>query len=390
MYTSIFLFHRVIDEVKSGYWWLLNAALLGIAVFLVVITKNVAMGVPIAFILCLLLLKKWKEVGAFIVVYVLCTVAFNFIEFNVYKVDKKSINNQRQMILLKDSYHPESGKETTDGFVKRFEENVQSYISKHFFIIMGLRSGELDEQGRGVTGNNLLLTVLTIALFTFAAYSAWKEKKTTFLLLFLIAGAVSTLTFLIQTMWDNQRLILTMVPVYVILFFYGTERLLSLNKIKFLHKACLVIFGIFVLTNVVKTMGMVEANSEQLSAGMSGNDLYGFPPPFESYIQMIKWTNQNVKDNPNERIACRKPDIAFVYSGGRDYYGIWRSPAQGTSPDSLYAQLKTNRVHYIIQDQIFSTVGNYLTILASKYPERIKLVHSIDTPVQTNLYKIDY
>jgi len=388
---SVLALNACLDASEKLIQALAFAALAALAIFLLAITRSSAMAVPVAAILVMLLMRRWKETIAFVLTYALLYGAFNYIEFTVYKVDKKTAGSQRELFMLKNSYNPKEGRETTDGFIKRFQENSNSYISRHFYSILGLRSWEINEKtGQAEMPANWLFTLITIGIFTYAAYDAFRKKRPMVLFLVLTAGAISVLTFLVQTMWDNQRLILSLVPVYLVLLFVGIEAVCSIEKIKFMKKGLLIIFGIVVLANGAKLFSMVDANSEQLAAGQSGNELYGFPPEFESYIQMVLWINKNVPENPKERIVCRKPSIAFVYSGGRDYYGIFRSPEQGVSADSLINQLRVNNVHYVLRDGIAGTMTNYLQIIGTTYPEKLKLVHSIATPVQTDLYKVEY
>jgi len=153
---------------------------------------------------------------------------------------------------------------------------------------------------------------------------------------------------------------------------------------------------IIFLTNLKVTLKKVKENDDLLMNSLSGNKFYGMTPDWINYIKMSEWAAENVPDSVN--IACRKPSISFIY-GKRNFYGVYRIPS--TDPDTLLNILKTNKVHYFIMGSLrrnpkqktehtINTEQRYLYYLSQKYPQKIKLVHTIGVDESAYLFEIIY
>ena len=89
--------------------------------------------------------------------------------------------------------------------------------------------------------------------------------------------------------------------------------------------------------------------------------------------------------------------MAFVYSGGKDFYGIWKVPSK--DPEVLYKKLKDEGVTHVIMAslrtdpddpnaRIINTVRRYLSSINEAYPGKLKLVHQIGDNWPTYLYEL--
>jgi hypothetical protein len=69
----------------------------------------------------------------------------------------------------------------------------------------------------------------------------------------------------------------------------------------------------------------MKVNQKVLAKNLSGNLYYGFTPDWQNYLLMSKWVGKNIPDTAV--VASRKPSMSFIYSNGRDFYGMYRFPS---------------------------------------------------------------
>ena len=112
-------------------------------------------------------------------------------------------------------------------------------------------------------------------------------------------------------------------------------------------------------------------------------------------MKMTAWVSEHLPEEAY--VACRKPGMAFVYSGGKDFYGIWKVPSN--DPEVLYNKLKDAGVTHIIMAslrtnsddpnaRIINTVRRYLSAINKAYPGRLKMVHQIGERWPAYLYEL--
>jgi hypothetical protein len=89
--------------------------------------------------------------------------------------------------------------------------------------------------------------------------------------------------------------------------------------------------------------------------------------------------------------------MAFIYSKGKNFYGIWRVP--GRDPDELYNQLKDAGVTHVImaslrtnpeleESPLINTVRIYLETINKAYPGKLKLIHKTGEKWPVYLYEL--
>ena len=139
-----------------------------------------------------------------------------------------------------------------------------------------------------------------------------------------------------------------------------------------------------------------QTHSEVLKKNFAGDMLAGFTPDWKNYINMCKYAAETV---PKESgIACRKPNIAFIYTG-RKFTGIYNVPSQNS--DTLFSKLKEMKADYIIigslrkyeerkTEYTINTIERFIYPIQVKYPEMFKIAHTIGADEISTLIKVDY
>ena len=72
------------------------------------------------------------------------------------------------------------------------------------------------------------------------------------------------------------------------------------------------------------------------------NQYSGLSPDWENYCKISEWTAKNLP--PGSVTACRKPSISFIYSRGRNFFGIARVPS--VSGDSMVQGELQKKQHF--------------------------------------------
>jgi hypothetical protein len=199
---------------------------------------------------------------------------------------------------------------------------------------------------------------------------------------------------LLQTAWAQERLVLVYAPLILAALLHFIHLIFYEHTEKFRFIAVLIPF-IFILTNAGKTAGKVPATVTSIRHYLKGDLLYGFTQDWVNYLDMARWSAENLPENAY--VACRKPGMAFIYSGGKEFYGIWRVPSN--DPEVLYQRLKKAGVTHVImahllvnpeksQTRTINTVRRYLTKINQAYPGKLKLVHKIGDKWPAYLYEI--
>ena len=462
--------------------------LLSFVLFVSIITKNIAYASVIAVFLFLIITKQYVKAGITAVILVGFNGLWGLVRKTVWAADKLQVSEQGAKLLLKNPYDPNQGNEDISGYLQRFWDNTQIYLSKRIFEFTGWRPNTiLPEEITALSG---FLGILVLILFGAALFFVFNKNK---YLLFTVIYTIIMygITFIVlQKIWDSGRLIITLLPFTVLSIFGGlyyfskSEKisfsfagftiilsviLLSiLNKInkaneakliemkektgetfeiiteqheifsasllkfflfvfvpiiiflliiaikKYSHKSEVIkqniisgfnsFAGFFVLAamffTLISTFGGVikkaETHSEIRKKNLAGDMLAGFTPDWKNYINMCKFAAENIPDSAG--IACRKPDIAFIYTG-RKFLGIYNVPSQ--DGDTLLGNLKEMKADYIILGSLrkyeerkteytINTIERYIYPIQQKYPDIFKIAHKIGADESATLIKVDY
>ncbi len=365
------LIEKVDIDIKKDGWKFL---LLGLSLLILVQTRSVGYSAFMAIVLFYLLQKNFKALTLCIISFALCFGIFTAYK-SMYKEDNTA--SQLKVLLQKDAYDATKGNEDISGFITRFTDNSQLYLSKEFPGILNWKTpSEEDLQKPPLEQTSGLLTLFLYIVFFAALFYSFKDSKTMLFLSMYAAIFLGIVFIILQTSWDQDRLIITAVPLMVLILFYVLYYLLQ-NKLPAAFQfGFYVIAAVILFLNFSKTQTKVSEFSEIQEKNKEGDLLYGFPSEWHNYLEMCQWIDQNLSKEKT-RVVCRKPEMAFVYSNGREFDGFYRSPDKNQTADSILTLMKNRKITHVLQDQIFGTIGNYLQIINQQYPQKLKVVHSI-------------
>ena len=364
--------------------------LAGFLCFLMMITRSVALAAIGVLALFLVYRKKYKEAGAsvagFMIFYVLYKLAITYI----WKVDASQFAMQTQLMFQKDVHNPQLGNEDFAGFITRFWQNCQIYISSRFYYVLGFRE-ELSE-------NNIPLTLFSIGLIVWSTVLMHKKKQYVLLFTSLFVITLLAVTFIsLNVIWGQSRLIMLYLPfilfcLFYIFYFYG-------QQFNFLQIIYPFIFFILFFVSISATLKIAKEKLPIFIENLSGDPTYGYTPDWQNYIKMSEWC---AKTFPNETksIAVRKAPMSFIFSNGKEFYPIYSTPTQNA--DTLLMPLRESKVNYLmtselranpdmyVEGQIIGTMHRYAYYIQEKYPNAFQFVHQEGDVEEAVLYKINY
>jgi hypothetical protein len=280
-----------------------------------------------AIVFVLIIEKKYKASLVVVASYLVF-----LIPFKLYKSVVWHSGSQRPFseILLKNFYSPSDGYEDFSGMVVRIFENARLYFSKHFMIALGLHDPFSTEKSWFVTG-------IVVVLFVTALYYAFKKSRIMLFIAVYLLAAISATFFALQQSWDQMRMIVIYIPMLLLLIAWGIQQLSERKGFAFLA----IILPFFLVFVFFRTFGnsveKMKVNKKILAKNLSGNLYYGFTPDWQNYLMMSKWVGENIPDTVV--VASRKPSMSYIYSNGRDFYGIYRFPSN--EPGELVNGLKS-------------------------------------------------
>lgn len=386
---SIFLFYlfNLLDRLKGNNnltfkesWksWLW----VGLIAFLMSTARSVGIMTIGALVLYFAIQKQYKYilyvVGAFMVFY----IPVNFLEKVVWHAQSQ-FGAQGSEYLLKNPYSTADGYENFTGFVMRFFQNCNLYLSKRFFQILGLRSFD-------ATDTMTSLTFVFIIAFLISIYRVLKTKNQYLLVSSIYALCLTGITFiLLQVQWDQPRLIMVFVPLYLLLFIYGLQDILKRAPwgMQVLSVFVIIIVMFIQLDNTFKKAGQ---NLPVLSKNLHGDIYNGFPTGWANYLKLSNWCEGLPKDSI---VACRKGPMSSVYANGREFLNIAKTDnIDITNADSVIAFFKKNHVRYIILANINmgNTIERLVAPIAQKYPQKLRVIKQEGTSDEAQLVELLY
>lgn len=314
----IFVFFRyfVVEKEDVSGWKsdLKRYGLLALALLGVTLTRSAGFAVVIAVIVYFLLYRQWKNAGMTLAFFLIILLAFQGLRAGIWHESAFQLNSQGSQLMSKDFYHPEYGKEDFSGYVKRFLENSNQYLSTGLFVIMGLRHQELMTP----LSNFPLLTLLIYALAIGTLCFTFKKNKF-IVFITLLTGSFLVVTFVIlQVFWNQERLIIPVYPYILLIllgffyYFFTKEKYRSLQPLILIPVFALFFSG---MNDTIKNIG--EARKLK-------NEYSGLTPDWRNYMQASHWIGENLKGK--ELAASRKPAISTIYAGGKEFYGIYSVP----------------------------------------------------------------
>ena len=390
---SIFIYHFVMRFVEGDWTGFnlkrdyANILLSSFLLLLLAVTKNIGLVAPIAVVIYFLFAKNWKASAAFAICFFVFLMSFGYLKSALWEVKSVQISQQLEALMTKVPYKQDSGQEDAYGFLMRLVDNSKVYLGYHFRNIFGLAS---DEEIKA----NTFFTLLIYALFIPGFFIALKKSRFWLFIGVFTSTALGATFLILQTFWLQERLIIVFTPLLLAFLLYTLHFLFSNSLGKF-SALLIIVFIIIGLANLFRSFSKIPEQITVNSKYIGGDRYYGFPEDWIYYLQMTAWVAENLPEDAY--VACRKPGMAFVYSGGKDFYGIWKVPTQ--DPDILYNTLKDAGVTHVIMaslrtnpddpnSRIINTVRRYLSAINDAYPGKLKTVHQIGETWPTYLFEL--
>jgi len=371
--------------IKEGWG---NYLVLAMLLLFLGITRSIGYGGFIAVVLFFAISKKWKSLVFTTGAFALEFSTFNLIKKFLFQSKASQFSTQLNRLTQVDPFDASKGNETITGFIERFLGNSNLYLSKHIYKFIGFRPEMLDTK--------TILTFIIYALFFVAIYYAFKKNKYLLFTGIYLTVLIGITFIIVQTRWDQDRLILVYLPLILLFLFSGVYYLGKQKKFKIIQFLLPVLFIIMFFTNLNVLTKKVKANDEYLMQSLAGNEFYGMTPDWINYIKMSQWAAKNVSEDV--MIACRKPSISFIYAK-RKFHGIYRITTE--DPDELLKMLQERNVKYVIMGSLrkypkqksqytINTVQRYLYHIQTKYPNKIRHIQTIGTDEPAHLFEIIY
>ncbi len=367
----------------------------GVLTLILTLTKNVAIVLVAVIPFFFLVQRKWKDAVYSLASFGVVKVVFEALKRVLWgSVAKAQFQNQGNVLMLKDPYDATKGNDDLSGFVGRFFDNCNIYLSKRFFQIIGFRDPENIELYK-----ELAFLVVILALIGLVMIIRSKNK----LLLFASLYALSTLaaTFVaLQTRWDQPRLIITQMPFLVLIIFYAFYSFVKKGGFAQNLYLCLVL--IFSFSLISTTLKQSAKNLPALGKNLRGDMYYGFTPDWVNFLKMSRWCTDSLPENT--LVASRKAPMSFIYGKGKKFYPVYKvlfydTATHQSNPDSVLALFKRDKVTHMLiaslrmdparnSGNVINTLHNIIQPIMTKYPEKVILVHQEGEVEPSQLYEI--
>jgi hypothetical protein len=285
--------------------------ILGILVLALGLTRSIGFGALGVVVLYFAIKRRWKDMLFTLAASVIMVFAFQILK-NIAWTQAGSAYDIKYY-LAKNFYNLNQGMEDFSGFVSRLTQNSNIYISKFFYMFMGLRP-------ENTQTTVPFLTIFTYVLFAICLVFVFKKSKS-LLFVGLYAGIMNFASFIIlQSNWQQDRLMLIYYPFMLLFIFGGIFYLFTNKKLRSSRFAYYLIIIIMLTGNLSHSSSKIKTNFPVLQRNLSGNKLAGLTPDWQNFILMSQWADKHI--DKDIKIVSRKPSISYVYTG-RIFEGIF-------------------------------------------------------------------
>lgn len=240
-------------------------------------------------------------------------------------------------------YTKDNQRMTTPLWITRIKSNVSEYTTSWIPLSFLNPSETLDHHNhRKPTAAGWCLGLSILFLMGYGGYRL-KTGRTLILSYILITFGV---LLLYQEQYTGIRYFTPILPLMIFLFLNGLwEAMLLLGKLIFKRELAIVPIAVFVLVSFLFRPYYKEARSVYVKTASYKSFIEMNPKSaFAHYIQAAEWIKEHGKENIV--IACRKPEIMFMYSG---YKHAVRFPTSGTV-DEVLESLVNSEANCIVLD----------------------------------------
>ncbi|VAW14165.1 hypothetical protein MNBD_BACTEROID01-2204 [hydrothermal vent metagenome] len=386
----LFCFFRFYDNYEAnklkGVFWV-YLTICSILIFLVSITRNVGMGLIIAVVLFLIVDKKYASAGLISLFFSCFYFLFRLYKKVIWNISAADMSGQLKSMSLKDFYNPNKGTENLSGFIQRFWDNSNYYLSVHLSKMFGFKAIDNFEI-------NPIVTIGFYILFILSIIAVFKNHKKLLFVGIYLAVIIGATFVSLQAHWKQGRLIMVHFPLIII--FLGTG-LTQLFKLKILRRLQFIPVLLFIsIIILVSSQSIGKIDTKKFYNFLSGNKYGEFTPDWHNYLKMSEWAGKNLPAGSN--VICRKPTISEIYGGDKvNFKGIFR--IVHNVPDSVKAIYDKFEATHVIMGNLrsnpakankytISTIRRSLSLYLQKYPASFKLIHRIGDTEPAFLFEI--
>ena len=261
-----------------------------------------------------------------------------------------------------------------DDWKERIISNSTVYITKYIpssIIYIHNYSPTDTKATSGEWGKGLFF----VALMLLALFKS-KQKG---LLLFFYLGITFCVLLFYPEQFAGHRYMTPVMPFLIFLFIDGFYELSNLFKAKFLrlkaenkvYKNVLAISVCAIFFLIAQSSYSQSFNDIKSQARYKTYNERNAMPPFLEFIQATDWIAKNIPDTA--RIASRKPEIFYIFSGNRKCAGL---PYYGT-PEEVLNDFEKNKIDYVLIDWWFRHAYTTVVPCIQKYEDKFRIVHQI-------------
>jgi hypothetical protein len=330
--------------------------LLGITLLGAILTRSIGYSIFFAIVGYFICSKQWKNIAYFAVCFLACFGIYQLLKYAIWGDASLQATGQGSSLLYKDFYHPEYGREDLPGFIKRFWDNTNQYISRSFMVMLGIRDNFADD---GVYSQvKPMISILVYLLGLSGIWLSFKNNKYLFFTGLVTAFFILVTFVILQVSWNQIRLI---IPIFSLLLLLLLTALHYLGQIPKLRLCRLLIIPVTILFfPILSTTSQAVKEARKIK-----NEYSGLTPDWLHYTQASAWAGKNLPDSA--LVACRKPEISAIYAKGKKFHAIRRVESgnfdafikRWTESGKGYAAVKANGI-----------AGDLYTFLLSRYEAR--------------------
>ena len=338
----VFLFIRIYQSLQSDTAFAMKKQVrqwlvLGFFVFLASLTRNIGIVALLVMLFFLLIERKYLASILLLFSYLIYLIPFKIYKALVWDAGRPKGASQLSEILLKNPYNRAQGSEDLSGMIIRLFENARLYLSKHFMIGLGL-------QDPSSVDKSWFVTLLVVCLFGIALIYAIKHSRIMLFVALYLGASITATCIALQQSWDQMRMVVIYIPMLLLLLSWGIQQLAGRKGLGFISALLPFLLVLIFFKTLGQSADKMKANRKVLVKNLSGNLYYGFTPDWQNYLLMSRWVGDNIPDTAV--VASRKPSMSFIYSKGRDFYGIYRFPQE--EPEKLVNGIKTRAGDMIV------------------------------------------
>lgn len=302
---------KIKDQMQHWKSWLV----LGLFSFFIFQTRNIGVSMLMAIILFFLFEKKYIHAVFSFAGFLIFAIPFKLYKNIVWNLNQANLKGQLELMFYKNPYNQALGKEDFAGMITRVIENSKIYLSRQLMIILGFRP-------EGSKETNLFLAIVILLLLVVTLILVYKRnKKIFFILIYALIGIGATFVSL-HALWGQPRVILIYVPFMLVSFAWLGQYMSKKKSYRYVKLILLALFGFIFLKTLSVTAGKIEDHKKELEENFKGNKYYGFTPDWIHFLAMSEWAGKTLPDSA--KIASRKPSMSFIYSNGREFFGIYK------------------------------------------------------------------